>query len=323
MLIGSLQLKNPVILAPMAGITDPPFRAIVKEFEPGLVCGEMISAMALHYNSNKTRAMIQMDTFEKPVSIQIFGADPQIMAEAATVIADEGADLIDINMGCPVPKVVKSGEGAALLNNLPLAAAIIEKVAASVKIPVTVKFRLGWDKSKIVAPELAKIAEDHGAAAVTLHARTREQFYQGKADWARIAEIKQTVAIPVIGNGDVDSPQAAKALMEQTGCDGVMIGQAALGRPWIFGQVAAYLEKGILLPDPGLRQRFQLIERHLQLQMEYSGQQRGLLEMRKHLSWYFKGLPGAAKMRDKVNTLLSMDELKQTLREYEDALTLK
>jgi tRNA-dihydrouridine synthase B len=321
LIIGSLQLKNPVILAPMAGITDPPFRAIVKEFNPGLVCGEMISAMALHYNSNKTRAMIQMDTFEKPVSIQIFGSDPQIMAEAATVIAAEGADLIDINMGCPAPKVVKSGEGAALLNNLPLAAAIIEKVAASVKIPVTVKFRLGWDKNKIVAPELAKIAEDHGAAAVTLHARTREQFYQGKADWERIAEIKQTVAIPVIGNGDVDSPQAAKALMEQTGCDGVMIGQAALGRPWIFGQVAAYLEKGILLPDPGLRQRFQLIERHLQLQMEYSGRQRGLLEMRKHLSWYFKGLPGAAKMRDKVNALLSVDELKQTLREYEDALT--
>jgi tRNA-dihydrouridine synthase B len=319
--IGSVLLKNPVVLAPMAGVTDPPFRAIVKEFNPGLVCGEMISAMALHYNSYKTRAMIQIDTFEKPVSIQIFGSDPSIMAEAAAVIADEGADLIDINMGCPVTKVVKSGEGAALLNNLPLATEIIRKVVGSVRIPVTVKFRLGWDSNRIVAPELAQIAEEQGAAAVTLHARTREQFYQGRADWGYIADVKRRVSIPVIGNGDIDSPEAAKAMMEQTGCDGIMIGQAALGQPWLFGQVVNYLEKGILLPDPPIQRQFQLLEKHLQLQLAYSGEKRGLLEMRKHLSWYLKGMPGSAKMRDMVNTLTDINALKKALQEFEKQLT--
>lgn len=315
--IGTVDIPNPAVLAPMAGVTDPPFRAIVKEFNPGLVCGEMISAMALHYDSQKTREMIQIKPFEKPVSIQIFGSDPQIMAEAAAFIAGEGADIIDINMGCPVSKVVKSGEGAALLKNLPLAAEIIRSVVRSVSIPVTVKFRLGWDSSRIVAPELARIAQEQGAAAVTLHARTREQFYQGKANWEEIAELKRQVSIPVIGNGDVDSPEAAKAMMKQTGCDGVMIGQAALGRPWIFGQVVSFLEEGRLLPDPPIDRQFQVIKKHLQLQIEYSGEHRGLLEMRKHLSWYFKGLPGAAKMRDKVNTLTTMESLREALRDYE------
>ncbi len=316
--IGSVVLPNPVVLAPMAGVTDPPFRAIVKEFNPGLVCGEMISAMALHYDSQKTRDMIQIKPFEKPVSIQIFGSDPDIMAKAALFIAGEGADIIDINMGCPVSKVVKSGEGAALLKNLPLAAKIIQRVVESVKIPVTVKFRLGWDSSRIIAPELAQIAQDQGASAVTLHARTREQFYQGKANWDAIAEVKRYVSIPVIGNGDVDSPEAAKAMLEQTGCDGVMIGQAALGRPWIFGQIVSYLEKGVILPDPPIHQQFKLIEKHLQLQIQYSGEHRGLLEMRKHLSWYLKGMPGAAKMRDKINMLTSVESLKEVLREYEN-----
>jgi tRNA-dihydrouridine synthase B len=319
--IGSVLLQNPVVLAPMAGVTDPPFRSIVKDFHPGLVCGEMINAMALHYNSERTRAMIQIESFEKPVSIQIFGSDPEVMAEAAAAIANEGADLIDINMGCPVSKVVKSGEGAALLNNLPLASEIIKKVVKSVKIPVTVKFRLGWDSDRIVAPELAQIAEDQGAAAVTLHARTRVQFYQGKADWDRIAEVKRKVTIPVIGNGDINSPGAAKALMEQTACDGVMIGQAALGRPWLFGQVVSYLEKGVLLPDPSIYEQFRLILKHLQLQVAYCGEERGLLEMRKHLSWYLRGMPGAAKMRDKVNTLTTLSTLKEALQEFEGKLT--
>jgi nifR3 family TIM-barrel protein len=319
--IGSVQLENPVILAPMAGVTDPPFRKIVKDYSPGLVCGEMISAMALHYNSDKTRAMIQIASYEKPVSIQIFGSNPEIMAEAAAFIAAEGADLIDINMGCPVPKVVKSGEGAALLTNLPLATDIIKKVVASVKIPVTVKFRLGWNSNQIIAPELAKIAEDQGAAAVTLHARTREQFYHGKAEWQYITEVKQAVSIPVIGNGDVDSPQAAIAMMEQTGCDGVMIGQAALGRPWLFSQVTHYLKNGVILPDPSIHQQFQMIKKHIHLQIAYSGEHRGLLEMRKHLSWYFKGMPGSAKMRDKANTLTSVAALEEALQEFETQLT--
>ncbi|HBE76981.1 MAG TPA: tRNA dihydrouridine synthase DusB [Firmicutes bacterium] len=318
--IGSVLLKNPVILAPMAGVTDPPFRAIVKGFDPGLVCGEMVSAMALHYQSDKTREMIGIDEGEKPISIQIFGSNPRIMAEAARFIEAEGADLIDINMGCPVPKVVKSGEGAALLTNLPLAETIIREVVNSVKIPVTVKFRLGWDRDRIVAPELARIAEEQGAAAVALHARTREQFYQGKADWSYITELKQKLRIPVIGNGDVDSPEAAKAMLEQTGCDGVMIGQAALGRPWLFGRVVRYLETGRLFPDPPLSEQFRIIEKHLQLQTIFSGEQRGLLEMRKHLSWYIKGMPGAAKMRDKVNTMMTLGELKQALREFESEI---
>lgn len=318
--IGSVLLSNPVVLAPMAGVTDPPFRAIVKEFNPGLICGEMISAMALHYDSRKTRDMIQIKSFEKPVSIQIFGANPVIMAEAASFIAAEGADIIDINMGCPVPKVVKSGEGAALLKNLPLAAEIIRKVVASVTIPVTVKFRLGWDSNQIVAPELARIAEEQGASGVTLHARTREQYYQGKAQWDYVAEVKRKVSITVIGNGDVDSPEAAEAMMKETGCDGIMIGQAALGRPWLFGQVAHYLENGTKLPDPSIRQKFELIEKHLQLQLQYSGEHRGLLEMRKHLSWYLKGMPGAAKLRDKINTLTTVESLEKVLREYESSV---
>lgn len=318
--IGSVLLSSPVVLAPMAGVTDPPFRAIVKEFNPGLVCGEMISAMALHYNSQKTREMIQIKAFEKPVSMQIFGADPGIMAEAASFLEGEGADIVDINMGCPVPKVVKSGEGAALLKDLPRAAAIIRKVVASVKIPVTVKFRVGWDSHQIVASQIARIAEEQGAAGVALHARTREQFYQGKAQWDYVAEVKRKVSIPVIGNGDVDSPQAAQAMMEQTGCDGVMIGQAALGRPWIFGQVVHYLEKGVILPDPSTHRKFKIIEKHLQLQLQYSGEHRGLLEMRKHLSWYLKGMPGAAKLRDQINTLTTVDSLREVLREYEASI---
>jgi nifR3 family TIM-barrel protein len=316
--IGTVVLQNPVVLAPMAGVTDPPFRVIVKEFNPGLVCGEMISAMALHYDSQKTRDMIQIKPFEKPVSIQIFGSDPDIMAEAASFIEGEGADIIDINMGCPVAKVVKSGEGAALLKNLPLAAEIIHRVVGSVNIPVTVKFRLGWDSNRIVAPELARIAQEQGAAAVILHARTREQFYQGKAYWEAIEEVKDCVSIPVIGNGDVDSPEVAKAMMDQTGCDGVMIGQAALGRPWIFGQVVSFLEKSVILPAPSIERQFQIIEKHLQLQIQYSGEHRGLLEMRKHLSWYFKGMPGAAKMRDKINTLTTVESMMEVLREYKD-----
>ncbi|HBF39253.1 MAG TPA: tRNA dihydrouridine synthase DusB, partial [Firmicutes bacterium] len=224
------------------------------------------------------------------------------------------------NMGCPVPKVVKSGEGAALLKNLPLAAEIIRKVVASVTIPVTVKFRLGWDSNQIVAPELARIAEEQGASGVTLHARTREQYYQGKAQWDYVAEVKRKVSITVIGNGDVDSPEAAEAMMKETGCDGIMIGQAALGRPWLFGQVAHYLENGTKLPDPSIRQKFELIEKHLQLQLQYSGEHRGLLEMRKHLSWYLKGMPGAAKLRDKINTLTTVESLEKVLREYESSV---
>jgi tRNA-dihydrouridine synthase B len=315
--IGSVVLKNPVILAPMAGITDQPFRRVVKEFDPGLVCGEMISAMAYHYNSKQTRQMMAIDPGEKPVSLQIFGADPDIMAETALAVAEAGADLLDINMGCPVPKVVKNGEGAALLNNLPLARAIIVAVTGAVKIPVTVKCRLGWDKEHIVAPVLAKIAEDCGVAAIAVHGRTRDQFYQGKADWDEIAKIKRMVSIPVIGNGDIDTPRAALAIINQTGCDGVMIGQGCLGKPWIFKQVTAFLDQGLHVPEPSIAERFNIMIKHLEWQIEYSGEERGIREMRKHLAWYIKGLPGSARMKDLINQLTTLTTVREALNEYQ------
>lgn len=321
--IGSVVLKNKVILAPMAGITDQPFRRVVKEFGPGLVCGEMISAMAYHYNSKQTQRMLEIDCGEKPVSLQIFGADPGVMVETAVAVAGAGADLVDINMGCPVPKVVKNGEGAALLNNLPLAGEIIAAVTRSVKIPVTVKCRLGWDKEHIVAPALAKIAEDCGAAAIAVHGRTREQFYTGKADWDEIAKIKQMVSIPVIGNGDVDTPQAALEIIKQTGCDGVMIGQGCLGKPWIFKQVTAFLDQGSHIPEPTIAEKFAIMVKHLEWQVEYSGEERGIREMRKHLAWYIKGLPGSARMKDLINQLTTLMAVKEALSEYEKGMALR
>ena len=319
--IRNIQLDNPVVSAPMAGVTDAPFRKIIKEFHPGLLTGEMVSATALHYQGKKTYQLIEVSPDEHPISMQIFGSDPAIMAEAAQIVQDYGADIIDINMGCPVPKVVKNGEGAALLRNLPLAGAIIEAVVRSVQIPVTVKCRLGWDAEHLVAPELAKIAMECGVAAITVHGRTRDQFYQGKADWEQIARVKQSVNIPVIGNGDVDSPEAALRLMQQTGCDGVMIGRAALGRPWLFEQVGHFLKTGEVLSAPTLEEQFAIIKKHLHLQIAYAGEIRGVKEMRKHLSWYFKGLPGAAAMRDLVNSLNTLDEVERALSDY--AMTLK
>ncbi|HEX3043389.1 MAG TPA: tRNA dihydrouridine synthase DusB, partial [Bacillota bacterium] len=315
--IGSVLLKNRVISAPMAGITDPPFRKIIGDYGPGLICSEMVSSMALHYNSRKTKEFLAISPVEpRPISIQIFGANPEIMVEAAEAVEACGADLIDINMGCPVPKVVKNGEGAALLNNLPLARAIITAVVNRVRIPVTVKFRLGWDHSRIVAVELAKIAEDCGAAAVTLHARTRDQFYQGRADWEHIALVKASVAIPVVGNGDVDSPQAALAILKQTGCDGVMVGQGMLGQPWLLGQIIDYLNTGVPTPDPVFEERLAIMLRHLKEQIAFSGEERGLREMRKHFAWYLKGTPGSAGMRELLNHLTTIESVMDALQDY-------
>jgi tRNA-dihydrouridine synthase B len=318
--IGTVRLENPVVSAPMAGVTDAPFRKIIKRFGPGLLCAEMVSATALHFKSRKTRDLTGVDPAEKPLSIQIFGSKPEVMAEAARFVAAQGADIIDINMGCPVLKVVKNGEGAVLMNDLPLAERIIRAVVGSVTLPVTVKFRLGWDEEHIVAPELARVAENCGAAAVAVHGRTRNQFYHGKADWDQIKRVKDAVRIPVIGNGDIDSPESARAIMEQTGCDGVMIGQAAFGNPWIFRQVAVYLEEGRLIPGPSLEERFQIIREHLHLQVAYSGENRAIKEMRKHLAWYFKGLPDSARFRDLINTLDTLADLSHTLTEYAASL---
>jgi tRNA-dihydrouridine synthase B len=282
-----------------------------------------VSAMALHFNSARTREeLLVIDLAEHPISIQIFGSDPAVMAEAAQFSAACGADIIDINMGCPVPKVIKNGDGAALLNNLPLAGQIIAAVVQSVKLPVTVKCRLGWSGERIVAPELAEIAADNGAAAVTVHARTREQFYHGRADWSWIKAVKERVTIPVIGNGSIDSPQSAAQMMAETGCDGVMIGQALLGRPWLIGQTVALLAGTEIPPDPSLTERFRIIRRHFDWQIEYAGPERGVKEMRKHLAWYFKGLPGAARMRDLVNSLVTPEEVRRILNEYEEELAV-
>jgi tRNA-dihydrouridine synthase B len=322
--IGTVELENPIIPAPLAGISDPPFRRILKAYRPGLVCSEMVSAMALHFNSARTRdELLVIDPAEHPISIQIFGSDPAIMAEAARFAAACGADIIDINMGCPVPKVIKNGDGAALLNNLPLAGRIIAAVVQSVKLPVTVKCRLGWSGERIVAPELAEIAADNGAAAIMVHARTREQFYHGKADWSWIKVVKERVAIPVIGNGSVDSPQSAARMVAETGCDGVMIGQALLGRPWLIGQTVAHLSGGEMPADPSLAERFRIIHRHFDWQLGYAGAERGVKQMRKHLAWYFKGLPGAARMRGLVNGLITPEAVIQALEEYEAELIME
>ncbi|MCL6589068.1 MAG: tRNA dihydrouridine synthase DusB [Firmicutes bacterium] len=321
--IGSVVLKNRVISAPMAGVTDRPFRRIIGAYGPGLICSEMVSSMALHYNSRRTKEFLAIDPEgPRPLSVQILGADPGIMAGAARAVEAHGADLLDINMGCPAPKVVKNGEGAALLNNLPLARAIIAAVVSQVRIPVTVKFRLGWDHSRIVAVELAQIAEECGAAAVILHARTRDQFYQGRADWEQIAKVKASVTIPVIGNGDVDSPQAAVAMFRQTGCDGVMVGQGILGRPWLTGQIIGYLDNGVLKPDPDLAERMGIMLRHMEEQIAFSGEDRGLREMRKHFAWYLKGFPGSAGMRELLNHLTSVESVLEALQNFAARLGL-
>lgn len=321
--IGNIELKNKVVLAPMAGITDQPFRRIVRHFHSGLVVGEMVSATAYHYNSGKTHQLMLVNKDEAPISMQIFGCRPQIMAEAAVELEQLGADIVDINMGCPVPKVVKNGEGSALMRDLPLAGEIIRAVADSVRIPVTVKMRLGWDDSSITAPELAELAEANGAAAVTVHARTREQFYHGEADWSKLKAVRERISIPLIGNGDVASAQSAIQMMQETGCDAVMVGRACMGAPWIFRQISEYLENGQIVAEPSLTEKFQIIEEHLKLQVEFFGEQRGIKQMRKQLAWYFKGLPHAAAMRDLVNALTGLDEALRLLHEYYETLMAK
>lgn len=315
--IGPVVINPPVVLAPMAGVTDMPFRLLCKRFGCGLVCSEMVSDKALLYGNDRTRGMLAIDPRERPISIQLFGAGPETMAEAARIVEGFRPDIIDINMGCPAPKVVKSGEGAALLRDLDLAGRIIEAVVRSVSIPVTVKMRSGWDSDHIVAPDLARRAEEAGAAAVTVHARTREQFYSGRADWALIARVCRAVSIPVIGNGDVTDPASAMAMFEQTGCRGVMIGQGALGNPWVFRRVERSLAGGEDPGSPSLAERLAVAREHLRAHVAECGEERGIKEMRKHLAWYLKGMPGAAAHRDALNRLNTLNEVEGFLDQYE------
>lgn len=307
--IGDVILKNNVILAPMAGVTDLPFRLLCKEQGAGLLCMEMVSAKAIYYNNKNTETLMQIEPEERPVSLQLFGSDPVIMSEMAKRIEDRPFDILDINMGCPVPKVVNNGEGSALMKNPGLVRKIVTSVSKAIKKPLTVKIRKGFDENNINAVEIAKIIEDSGAAAVAVHGRTRQQYYSGKADWDIIRQVKEAVSIPVIGNGDVDSPQKAKQLLEETGCDGIMVGRAAEGNPWIFREISHYLDTGELLPPPALEEVKEMILRHARLQLEYKGEYTGMREMRKHVAWYTAGFPHSARLRGAVNEIESMEQL--------------
>ena len=307
--IGTLQIENPYILAPMAGVTDLPFRLLCKEQGAGLLCMEMISAKALQYGNKNTKALLAIHPDEYPVSLQLFGGDPQIISEQAKRIEELPFQILDINMGCPVPKVVRNGEGSALMKEPKLVYDIVYAVSHAIQKPVTVKIRKGFDDNNVNAVELAKIVEEAGGAAVAVHGRTREQYYSGKADWDIIRQVKEAVSIPVIGNGDVTSAQKAADMMEQTGCDGVMIGRGAQGNPWIFRELLEYNETGIIPGRPDKLTIRDTMLRHAALQIEFKGEYLGIREMRKHVAWYTKGMPGSAKLRDAINKVETYEEL--------------
>lgn len=319
--IGSVTLKNNLILAPMAGVTDLPFRLLCKEQGAGLLCMEMVSAKAILYKNKNTKELLSIDTKEPPVSLQLFGSDPDIISEMAKQIEELPFDILDINMGCPVPKVVNNGYGSALMKQPLLAGKIIEKTAAAIQKPVTVKIRKGFDDAHINAVEIAHIAEESGAAAIAVHGRTREQFYSGKADWDIIRKVKETVKIPVIGNGDLCSGKDVLAMQKQTGCDGFMIGRGAQGNPWIFAQILHFLKTGEELKKPSMEEVSHMILRHAKMLISHKGEYTGIREMRKHASWYVGGYRNAAKLRAKINEVESYDELCalfETLLSYND-----
>lgn len=318
MKIGKVELESNILLAPMAGVTDKAFRMIVKPFGPALMYTEMVSGKGLFYKSKKTADLLTADESEKPVAVQIFGHDADIMAEIANSALEYGAAVIDINMGCPAPKIVNNGDGCALMKSPETAAKVISAVCRAVDVPVTVKFRAGWDDKSINAVEFAKIAEQSGASAVTVHGRTREQFYSGTADLDIIKAVKAAVKIPVIGNGDIIDGGSAAHMLEYTGCDGIMVGRAAEGNPWIFKEILAYLKGGTVLPPPDLDERREVALKHLGLLVEFKGEHRGVLEGRKHMAWYFKGVSGGAVLRTALNKAQKYDEMCGLINEFCD-----
>lgn len=312
-LVGNLKI-NPLWLAPMAGVTDKPFRTLAREQGCDLAFTEMISGKAIEFKNPRTWDMLDIEG-EPPIGVQLFGSCPQVLAAAAKVAQAEGARLVDINMGCPVPKIVGNGEGAALMRHPQLAETIVRQVAAAVSIPVTVKIRAGWDKNSINAPSLAQRLAAAGASAITVHGRTREQMYSGKANWEIIAQAVKAVDIPVIGNGDIWKGRDALAMQEQTGCAGIMLARGALGNPWLFAEVKAALE-GREYQPPSLDQRIEMSIRHLRMELAYRGQDRGLLFMRKHLAWYLKGLPGTAALKGEIFTCTCPRTIEDMLLSY-------
>ena len=313
--IGNVELDNPYVLAPMAGVTDLPFRLLCREQGAGLLCMEMVSAKAIQYNNKNTKALLEIHPEERPVSLQLFGSEPDVISEIAKQIEELPFAILDINMGCPVPKIVRNGEGSALMKNPKLVHEIVSKTAKAIQKPVTVKIRKGFDDTCINAVEIAKIIEDAGAAAVAVHGRTREQYYSGKADWDIIRQVKEAVSIPVIGNGDVVSGESALAMMRETGCDGVMIGRGSQGNPWIFSELLEYEKTGVMPERPDREEIKNMILRHARLQLEYKGEYLGIREMRKHVAWYTTGMPNSAKLRNEINAVESYEQLEKMLTE--------
>ena len=314
MYIGNVFIPNPLVLAPMAGVTDLAFRRTCRELGAGLTVTEMVSAKALCYQDRKSRGLLKIGPGEHPVSAQIFGSDPVCMAEAAQIaIEASGADILDINMGCPVPKIVNNGEGSALMKNPILAGQIIESIVKAIDKPVTVKIRKGFDDEHVNAVELAHVAEESGASAVAVHGRTREQYYSGKADWDIIRQVKEAVSIPVIGNGDLLCAEDVIKMQEQTGCDGFMIARGAQGNPWIFSQILHYFETGEHQEKPSFEEVRRMILRHARMMIEFKGEYTGIHEMRKHTAWYTAGYPHSSRLRAAVNTVESLEQLEELL----------
>lgn len=311
--IGNVVLKNAYILGPMAGVTDLPFRLLCKEQGAGLLCMEMVSAKAILYGNKNTESLLTIHLEELPVSLQLFGSDPKIVSEMAKRIEERPFAFLDINMGCPVPKVVRNGEGSALMKNPKLVYELVHAVVKAIQKPVTVKIRKGFDDAHVNAVEIAKIVEEAGASAVAVHGRTREQYYTGRADWEIIRKVKEAVQIPVIGNGDVTSGERAVQMQKETGCDGIMIARGAQGNPWVFSELLQYEETGTLPPRPSVEEIRRTMLRHARLQITYKGEYLGIREMRKHVSWYTKGLHGAARLREEINRVESYEELEEIL----------
>ena len=313
MKIGNIEIENCLALGPMAGVTDLPFRLLCKEMGCNMLYTEMVSAKAILYKNKNTKELLNIDKNEHPVGVQLFGSDPDIMAQIAAQVEEGECDFIDINMGCPVPKVVNNGEGSALLKQPKLVEEILTKMVKAVNKPVTVKIRKGFENGTVYAVEIAKIAESCGVSAIAVHGRTREQYYSGKADWDVIKDVKKAVKIPVIGNGDIFSAEDAKAMKEYTGCDGLMVARGARGNPWIFREIKEYLENGNVIDKPTINDIREMIIRHAKMLVNYKGEYTGIREMRKHIAWYTAGLPHSAELRRMCNQIETMENLVETV----------